>query len=491
MGNVGYILNYINRPKPFGVSLKVIILLLIIVTSLIPEVTGNLELDSDIWTHLRTGLDNLNAGSVVTSDKYSYSSSKHNWINHSWLFELPLAYAYKYFEDLGLIIFHHSLLILTTVAFVLLAITIYDNILLASLSYLLILPFLSLATGLRPRGISILLTIVVLIITTLYRRGHKRIIYLLPFVMILWANCHAGFLLGLLIVFFELIVLNLSKSFLEKRHLKDVDIAAIIIAFLTATITLINPYGTNLFHFILTQTGSSQPHNTEWAGLSGIQLAYYFIFLIIPLVSLIFSKKIKSPTILFLFTIFGYFAQKNGRFIFLFSIFSLLLFLDTFSYLAAKRNWHIKKSFEVIMLMFIFVVQLLASKSYIQKNGWETFVTVNKSHYPIKAVTYLKENYSGGKISSQFAWGGYVLWNLGPQFQVAIDGRNITLYTPEYMEKSQKYYYEGNLKRLSELHKNPDFFLVETSSIINNKLGNNHEWKKIYQDNIASIYIYK
>jgi len=47
--------------------------------------------DRDIWFHARAGRDILATGQVVHTNHYSYTAPDHPWLNHEWLFQLPVA----------------------------------------------------------------------------------------------------------------------------------------------------------------------------------------------------------------------------------------------------------------------------------------------------------------------------------------------------------------------------------------------------------------
>jgi hypothetical protein len=46
-----------------------------------------------------------------------------------------------------------------------------------------------------------------------------------------------------------------------------------------------------------------------------------------------------------------------------------------------------------------------------------------KTEFPVKAVALLKQSNVAGNMAVHFDWGEYVLWHLGPQIKVSIDGR--------------------------------------------------------------------
>ena len=43
-------------------------------------------------------------------------------------------------------------------------------------------------------------------------------------------------------------------------------------------------------------------------------------------------------------------------------------------------------------------------------------------------MEYMKKHYSSGNILTEFTWGEYLIWNLGPHMKVGLDGRYETVY---------------------------------------------------------------
>src|SRR5580658_7228316 len=57
--------------------------------------------DSDLWGHLRFGLDTLHTHVLTAVDPYSCTQDR-SWINHEWLSELQMALAYTAAGSAGL-----------------------------------------------------------------------------------------------------------------------------------------------------------------------------------------------------------------------------------------------------------------------------------------------------------------------------------------------------------------------------------------------------
>ena len=56
--------------------------------------------------------------------------------------------------------------------------------------------------------------------------------------------------------------------------------------------------------------------------------------------------------------------------------------------------------------------------------------------FPSRAVAFLKECRVRGNMAVPFDWGEYVLWHLGPEVKVSMDGRRETIYSDEMYRQS-------------------------------------------------------
>jgi hypothetical protein len=54
----------------------------------------------------------------------------------------------------------------------------------------------------------------------------------------------------------------------------------------------------------------------------------------------------------------------------------------------------------------------------------------------VAAVNLLKQSGVSGNLATEFSWGEYVLWHLGPAIKVSIDGRRETVYSQDVYQKN-------------------------------------------------------
>jgi len=158
--------------------------------------------DPDIWWHMRAGEWVLQNYSVPRTNFLSTAGYGNPWVLYSWIFDITVAGLYRIFGLLGPIIIYPvtmSLLIAAmlwrlTAKF---GLDFWKRVLVMALSLAALAPVCSP----RPGLCSVLFLLVELDILVHSRRNHSsRLMYLLPFLFVLWANVHVQFVYGLFVL---------------------------------------------------------------------------------------------------------------------------------------------------------------------------------------------------------------------------------------------------------------------------------------------------
>ncbi|HSB30749.1 MAG TPA: hypothetical protein VLD55_04040, partial [Candidatus Sulfobium mesophilum] len=95
-------------------------------------------------------------------------------------------------------------------------------------------------------------------------------------------------------------------------------------------------------------------------------------------------------------------------------------------------------------------------------------------------LEYIKGNYSSGNILTEFVWGEYLIWNLGPHMKVGLDGRYETVYQDkvanEYFD-----YMKGKKNGFLDAYAH-DLVLFKPDSLTAYSLRSSPDWKVTYED---------
>lgn len=156
--------------------------------------------NSFLW-HIRAGELQIDAGAVLTQDPFSFTMLGESWLTQSWLAEL----LYSSGEDLsgGLGFVPWMLLIMTTVAFVAIALIAYRRSQsVMSAAIVLLLSVVLMISFLVPRPVIFSFALFGLVILAW---ENPRLRWALPFLFWIWASVHGTFAIGLAFVGLSLI----------------------------------------------------------------------------------------------------------------------------------------------------------------------------------------------------------------------------------------------------------------------------------------------
>ncbi len=280
---------------------------------------------------------------------------------------------------------------------------------------LLAVAALSTYTGIRPITWTVLL--LVLLLKILPSR-HSLIVWLMPLIFIVWANLHAGFIVGLATV-----------AFFAIKYRRKYLVALLGLCIL---VTFINPYGPRLYVEIARTTLDSSLHFqiAEWAIFYVPLSAAAFVCLWGAGFWLLRRNKFNNwfdigP----IFFAAGMTATRNIPLFVIATIKDLDKFFDEITNQIPQKPEilvkNVKRLFATIIigwLAYIFVTTFIP---------WPQVY----APYPIRAVEYLKAHPCAGHIFNDYNYGGFLVWQL-PSQPDYIDGR-----MPSWRNSSgQKYF---------------------------------------------------
>lgn len=432
-------------------------------------------LDPDLGWHLKAGEEVHLNKTVPYENYYNYvfPVEENFWINHEWLSDYLLFLTYDNWGYIFINIFFALIIVLTLIIlnnFVNKKI-LQDN---RSIYILLIIEVLAIKAmlphfGVRIQEISVLfLLLLLIIIFNFEKRALNKnsryfliLLWLVP-LFYLWANLHAGFLLGIFILFFylgikiaEKIIFNfkekklgktLSSFFNLENNLSNKNLKIFFIfSLLAIASTTLTPYGLKLFDFL-----SSYKNNaylkmiSEWLPqyywpLKYEQLLYIGLVLTGWTITLAFYKNYKktqhgniflTPWMLILNFLFIFLAIKSKRHFPLFFIVSFPFISSFFYYefkeVLLKASQKTNKAIDLFLKTFLIIIFICVSALIvININFIHNPFNYFSQNYPKGATNFLKENhekYFTANIFNHYTWGGYLIHEY-PEKKLFIDGR--------------------------------------------------------------------
>lgn len=454
--------------------------------------------DPDFWWHIKTGQLILQNKQIPHFDTYSFTAPGKSWIAHEWLSESVM---YILYNGGGIILttLVFSVLILAAFWLTLLRVDDKSNLYAAGGALLLGAILSTPVLWPRPQIFSILYTSIFLVLLDRYLKTSK-LAYLIPIpvIMLFWVNQHGAFIVGLgvigIFIFGRFIdaIFKLIKEKGDPKEIFDKSIWTLISLLLICTlVTLINPNGIQIlvYPFQTVNDASLQQFNQEWASPDfheriWIPLAVMYLSLIGFGLK---SKRSISTTNILLTVIFGFMALSALKHVALFALVAIPVLADQIASVipftdSQTRKDRLIKPFSLVVLssaIFLFVNTLV---HFEQKQE-----IVTRDRFPVGAVNYMTENQINGRILNSYNWGGYMIWNLYPQYKVYIDGR-CDMYGAEFVTHYVDIYFAKPGWEDSLEEEMIEYVLVEKGTYISAALQQTQEWLLMYEDDVSVLY---
>jgi hypothetical protein len=456
-------------------------------------------LDPDMWWHLRTGEVIWQSG-IPRHDIFSFTVPHHEWVTHEWLSQLLMWLVYLAGGWPGLIV---VFALLTAVSFWLVYKCCAGQPYLAAFVVLLAAIASAIVWGVRPQIFNILLAALFVYVVERVKDGqvNGRWLWALPFVTLVWANLHSGYLLGVVLLgtytagggLERYLGLADERTFspARLRQMALVTVGSFLLA-------AVNPSGPGLWLYPFETLGSPamQGYIQEWHS-PNFHLVYFWPFA--ALVGLggigwAFSPQRPTWSDLLLFCGTAFAGLVSARHIPLFAVVAAPIVCRhlqgtiTALWDGGQRTEDGRKSLPSVLaglnwlLVGLAVVGVVVwSASVIVAN--ETAVA---ERYPVAAVDFLEtEGLADAPGYNSYNWGGYLIWRGLPVF---VDGR-ADVYGDDFLfYYLQTFEVRANWRQPLDEHE-VVYVLIEPGSPLTAVLTLDEQWHSVYQDEIAQIFL--
>jgi hypothetical protein len=211
--------------------------------------------DADFYGHLRYGAHIIDGHGLTMSvdpprtNHFSYTVPDAEWIDHEWLYQVLLRAIHLSTGEIGLALYQLLAALLMGTILYLSQLREHGNGLLVMAGLLLPLLGLRNGFGLRPQIVTYIGTGIVLYLATDSpgTKGWKW--WLIPVLFVPWASMHGGFVAGLAVLWC-LVLYHLLRSDRPTRT----RFFFLVVAAVSTLVTLINPYGPELWQLVLNAT---------------------------------------------------------------------------------------------------------------------------------------------------------------------------------------------------------------------------------------------
>lgn len=373
--------------------------------------------DGDTYWHIEAGRWMIDNWTILRIDPFSYPLAGHPWQTHEWLGEVLLALA---FVGVG----WSGVLLMTAAAFGL-TVWLLGRLLARTLGGVTLIVTLVLAASCiagsllaRPHILALpLLTVWTAELIAARAANRRPSFWLLP-VMVLWANLHASFLLGLgLIAPFALEAVLENRSAEAAKQWGKFALGALIAAILT-------PFGFDTLSFPFTLMQTAQLYTiVEWqpSPLSGLQPLTLAVGT--SLFVLLWRGAKIAPLRLVVLLGLLYMALLHARHQMVLGIAGSLLLAAPLAQTLANRpvKLHLRRR---NLAFFAVLVLALA--------GARLLVPFERSDGPVTpktALAHLPEALTHAPVFNDYAFGGYLIFEGVHPF---VDGR-VELYGEDFL----------------------------------------------------------
>ena len=454
-------------------------------------VTSEFRVDPDTWLHDVVGQHILSTHSWPKSDTYSFTATGAEWMAYEWLGEVALAQVMRIGGLqgwMGLLFSLASCLMLLIYYYAYLR---CRNSKAAFAATAMVLPLAGVWFTLHPQLFGYVLLVIALICLEHFRHGRRWVLWLLPVVFLLWVNTHGTFVFGFCALGIYwlggLVDLRAGSLLAERWPVNErIQMAAVVLVSLLAC--CVTPYGTRLLtypcevFFMQPQMNAAMeswqpiPFNI-WHG----QLFLAFVLLFFAAVAA-FQPPIRIEELAFLF-LAVVMTTLHTR--------ALPLFVIAFAPQLAGLldrwipNYEPRKDLYSLNALFIILVALGVVRGFPSRGKLERTIAEG---IPQGAVDYMRRHPQPQPMLNDLAWGGYMLYSLGPEQRVFMDCRiDIFEYTGVLSDYLKIMKIDPDTPWLLEKY-HLRSCLIPSRAALATFLQNSPTWQKVYGDKMCALF---
>lgn len=397
--------------------------------------------DSDFYWHLTAGRQIWKAHALPASDPFSFTTAlsadayrgeavtRRVNLTHEWLSQVVMYATYSLAGIPGLVLARIILL----------------ELFCALVGYIVWLRtrefFLSVAGALAAAGMAFyfqqsrpFLITFLFTAATVATLESRRKLWLLPPIFLIWANCHGGFVVGLVVCavyVIEALVARLRGKTSEK------DGRLFWAAGLSAVASAINPNGFRVFEALfLYRSSGIQTDNLEWQRPVFWHADFYGVLLFGSLLALLFAYKraaLRDWLLYMSFAALSLMAVRNTIFL---GLVGPLVIADCI------RRWRLVS--RAALPIAAIGLSLCGVRAAVGSNNVLAFRSADWQ-YPAGAASFIESHRIAGRMFNSYEAGGYLMWRLWPTQPTFIDGRGLS--EQAYADYKKILYSDGSSSR--------------------------------------------
>lgn len=463
----------------------------------------NLLNDGDTGYHIRVGDYILEHQIFPKQDMFSFHTPPLPWTAHEWLSEIIMSLVHKVYGLNGIVIFFSGFLAFTYACYYNFLKTYRANFYLTLLLTVSVIASSKIHWLARPHVFSLLIMVIWLRILEEYQHGIRDRLYLLPLIMILWANLHGGYIIGIVLT---------SIYWLDGAYRRLTANDPIVLATATekfkklgivmvacAVTAMINPIGYKILLFPFKLTGDTylMDHVGEFLSPNFHDpLFFRYVLLLLVGVLALSRQRLKCYEIIMVL-FFINISLVSVRYIPLCVIFITPIMLRQIQEMISASDSRFlraltKRSDNLVdvdaaskwPLMKGSVIFLLAMVIFHDKMKWD----FNPELKPVAAVQFLLKEHISGNMLNNDEFGDYLIYAAAPDYRPFIDGRLDMYGTPILKEYYKVIHFLPGWEKILAKYDISWFFIPAGDALYRYLLAQK-EWRLVYSDKVAAILV--
>ncbi len=458
--------------------------------------------DPDLGFHLKGGQWILQNHCFPSTDTYTYTVPDHDYINSQWLYQIVLYLLYLAGNYALLSIFN---IVLIVTAFALLWARLRStgaSLWMSALLFAGSVVACEMRLQVRPEILSWILLGGMLWVLELKSEGKKDLLFLLPFLQVIWVNVE-----GLNILGWGLMAAYLVSSYFHQRQF---DLKMLRFSGLAMALNLVNPYffrgvffpfklwesiHSELFQLHIAEFISPWSHSSLRTMLD-VQLWAYKLFSFLLIFLFLATFKRRKIHEFFLAGLFFYLSATAVRNIPLF----ILTCLPMLAACWKDLEWVWSRKFQetflssawsswiLTALLLGLSLRVVTNAYYVDDRRFERFgLGINEEMQPVHATDFLVQNHLDGRILNSLNSGGWLDWK-GPQ-KVFIDGRLEVMGEKLFSEYIASLNAGGVLPLADKYSADILLFNPSITPRWISDLHTSGQWRPVYLDGNDAIYL--
>jgi hypothetical protein len=450
--------------------------------------------DPDFWWHMETGNWILAHGALPSHELFTYTVGSRPWADQEWGSEVL---GYLIFKAGGFLAFSLAYTAVTWAGFWLIwrRIAVERVPALISGACLLVAAAAGVEVwGPRSQMISFTLTCLTLCWVEAYLRDRNRHLYLLPLVMVVWANLHGGFVVGLAAVTETVLWLLSPQDGAHRR--RSIRLWAVLVA--CGVAGLLNPLTIRAYlAAIQTQTSAiQQSFIAEWHSPSFHSPGELGLEILLLLV--VFAMAFRRPRLWdALLTVVGIYAALSAVRNAPLAAAALTPMVAWALAGAWERSrwrdrfaaWVRRRASDLLILVTAGTLLVAAGTVGVMTYTLHGQTASTDANFPVGAADWLAAHPSvGTRMFNAYDWGGYLIYRFYPERPVFIYGEATELGNMLLQQVSDVENSEPDWQTILNEH-GVDYVIERTDSALTMALSVDPQWKEVYEDSFAVIFV--